>query len=107
MWGPKGLFSTHAAFEWGVAMLLLPMKLGGAMPSAAALQKFEDQPLGDWFRSITQDIARLKLYDAFYSSGWTMPLARRVRRQLVPVLVQAVTVVWYGALHDAQRAGKN
>ena len=104
MWGPKGLFSTHAAFEWGVAMLLLPMKLGRAEPSPDKLAEFEQLTLPTWFRHAAQDIARLELYDAFYKTGWTIPLARRIRRQLAPRLVQAVTVVWYGAEREAERS---
>lgn len=103
MWGPKGLLTTHTAFELGVATLMAPMKLGRSMPNAAKLAEFTAQPLGEWFRAMAQDIARLGLYDSFYKTGWTIPLARRIRRQLAPVLVQAVTLVWYGALDEANR----
>src|SRR5205085_1452470 len=102
MWGPKGLFSTHAAFEWGVAVLLAPMKLRRGMPSPDKLAQFEQLSISAWFRHVAQDIARLELYDAFYKTGWTIPLARRVRKQLAPAIVQAVTLVWYGAMQEAQ-----
>ena len=101
MWGPKGLFITHSAFEWGVAVLMLPMKLSRSLPKTDKIMEFEKQPLDRWFRHVAQDIARLELYDAFYKTGWTIPLARRVRRQLAPTLVQAVVLVWYGAAHEA------
>lgn len=106
MWGPKGLFITHSAFEWGVAVLMAPMKLSKKLPTAEALTRFESQPLTEWFRQLAQDIARLQLYDDFYRSGWTIPLARRIRRQLVPVLIEAVALVWYGA-EQAAEAGKD
>jgi hypothetical protein len=100
MWGPKGLFTTHAAFEMGVAFLIAPLKSRPRRLTADKIAEFEAQPLDQWFRKLAQDIARLELYDTFYESGWTISLARRVRRQLVPLLVQAVSLVWYGALHE-------
>jgi hypothetical protein len=101
LWGAKGLFTTHFAFEWGVGTLMLPMKLTKAVPTAAELAEFEALPLQIWFRKVAQGVAGLELYDAFYKSGWTIPLARRVRRQLAPILVRAVTLVWYGAIREA------
>ncbi len=101
MWGPKGLLSTHAAFEWGVAVLIAPLKFRRAMPTQDKVGHFQSVPLGQWFRETAQDIARLELYDAFYESGWTIPLARRIRSQLAPKLVQAVALVWYGAVIEA------
>ena len=102
MWGPKGLFTTHAAFEWGVGVLMTPMKLKRATPTADKLAQFAAQPLTLWFRQQAQEIARLEFYDTFYKSGWTIPLARRVRRQLAPALVESVVLVWQGAAREAQ-----
>jgi hypothetical protein len=106
MWGPKGLFTTHAAFEMGVAFLIVPLKSSPRRLTADKIAEFEAQPLAQWFRKTAQDIARLELYDAFYKSGWTVGLARRVRRQLAPTLVQAVSMVWYGAIREAYPAEK-
>jgi hypothetical protein len=106
MWGPKGLFTTHAAFECGVAILIAPLKRLRIMSPSDAITDFESQPLGAWFRRKAQEVARLELYDAFYDQGWTIPLARRVRNQLAPVLVQSVALVWYGAALEAQSSGK-
>lgn len=107
MWGPKGLFTTHAAFELGVAYLIMPLKNTGRRlcPTPDKVEEFQNQSLGQWFRKVAQDVARLELYDTFYKSGWTISLARRVRSQLTPILVQAVALAWYGALEEA-RAGQ-
>lgn len=102
MWGPKGLFSTHAAFEWGVAVLIAPLKFKRSTPPAHKIAEFEAMSVGEWFRKSAQDIARMELYDSFYESGWTVSLARRVRSQLAPAIVHAVALVWYGAAKDAQ-----
>lgn len=104
MWGPKGLFTTHAAFEMGVACLLASRRLRRSLPTPDKIAAFQAQPLAEWFRRLAQDVARLELYSAFYESGWTIPLARQVRRQLAPVLVQAVALAWYGAALEASAA---
>jgi hypothetical protein len=101
MWGPKGLFTTHAAFEWGVAMLIIPLRVSRCIPSPDKIDQFKAMSLGQWFRGAAQDIARLELYDTFYTTGWTIGLARRARNQLAPAIVQAVTIVWYGAATEA------
>ncbi|MDB5164605.1 MAG: hypothetical protein JWL89_231 [Candidatus Saccharibacteria bacterium] len=101
MWGPKGLFTTHAAFECGVAVLIAPLKLRRSILTADKIAAFEAQPLGMWFRTLAQDVARMELYDTFYERGWTISLAQRVRTQLAPALVQAVALVWHGAAVEA------
>lgn len=101
MWGPKGLFTTHAAFETGVAMLIAPLKISAGLPATKAIADFHSQSLGEWFRSQAQAVADLKLYDNFYETGWTRELARGVRKELAPSLVQAVTLVWHGAAAEA------
>lgn len=103
MWGPKGLFTTHSAFELGVAMLIAPLNFRGHKPTPEKIRQFRDESLGVWFRNTAQEVARLELYDTFYKTGWTIALARRVRSQLAPLLVQAVALAWYGA---AEQAGK-
>lgn len=104
MWGPKGLFTTHAAFEDGVAILMAPLNKIGVVPTADKIDSFKAQSLGHWFRAQAQNVAHMELYDTFYKTGWTIPLARRVRNQLVPVLVQSVALVWYGACLEADQA---
>lgn len=101
MWGPRGLFTTHAAFETGVASLIAPLRIHKARPTAHDIMTFTSMPLGEWFRMQAQDVAQLDLYTHFRKAGWTLPLARRVRRELAPRLVRAVTLVWYGAAHEA------
>lgn len=104
MWGPKGLFTTHATFEMGVAYLIAPLKSTGRRMRLTAdkIERFQDESLSEWYRNTAQEVARLELYDAFYKTGWTISLARQVRNQLTPMLVQAVELVWYGALKEAE-----
>jgi hypothetical protein len=103
MWGPKGLFTTHAAFEWGVATLIKPLPLRQAMPRNNDLQKIDGTNIGSWFRKTAQEVANLELYDTFYDYGWTAKLARQIRQELAPTLVRAVTIVWFSAAREAGR----
>lgn len=102
-WGPKGLLSTHAAFEWGVSTVIAPLRLVQSAPTQADIEKFMKLGVQAWFRSVAQDVARLGLYDDFYKSGWTTTLGRRVRRELAPALARAVSLTWYGAMQDAKK----
>lgn len=102
VWGPKGLFTTHFAFEWGVSMLMMPLKLKTALPSEADLKAFRAKTIDVWFRAIAQDVAKLELYDEFYKEGWSKSLTKSIRQQLAPTIVRTVTTIWYGALQDAQ-----
>ncbi|MBC7546413.1 hypothetical protein H7171_01560 [Candidatus Saccharibacteria bacterium] len=109
MWGPKGLFTTHAAFEWGVATLIVPLSFKSCLPSASDIDAFQKQSIETWYRHVAQDVARMNIYDEFYRSGWTVRLARQVRRKLAPMLVSTVATVWYAAVAEAgvSRAGNN
>jgi hypothetical protein len=102
MWGPKGLFVTHTAFEWGVAVLILPLKLRRAVLHSQAIAELDRLNLGEWFRQTAQKVATLGLYDEFYKCGWNVPIAKRVRTQLAPALVEAVTLAWYDAARQAE-----
>jgi len=102
LWGPKGLMTAHGFFEWGFALILKTLKLEDKLPTPDKIKHFKALSLGTWYREIAQDIARMGLYDEFYVKGWTLPLTRKMRSQLAPAIVQAVTLVWYGAALDAK-----
>lgn len=101
MWGPKGLFVTHAGFENGIATLMAPSRLEAAMPAQEHVDDFNAKPIAVWYRDQAQAIARLELYTFYHQEGWTVQLAGRIRRELAPVLVRAVTLAWYGAAVEA------
>lgn len=101
MWGPKGLMTTHGAFEWGVVTIMLPMRLRGHKPTGEELAEICKLPVTDYFIRTAKEIAVLGMYEKFYAEGWTSKLARAVRQQLVPTLVKSVTLVWYKAACEA------
>jgi hypothetical protein len=101
MWGPKGLLTTHFAFEWGVSSILLPMRATQRRPSAKELKEVRSMSVREYFLLSAKEIAALGIYDEFRSKGWTPRLARTVRRQLVPTLIKSVSLLWYRAYAEA------
>jgi hypothetical protein len=102
MWGPKGLLSTHFAFEWGVSAILLPMRMGKrTRPTPAEKTEVEELAATEYFLRLAKEVAAYDLYEEFYANGWTAQLAKKVRQQLVPTIVKAVTLIWYKAAQEA------
>lgn len=103
MWGDKGLLATHLAFEIGIAVMIMPLRLGKARPSKSDIAALRDQTMAGLFVDRAKQVAAMKMYDQFYISGWTPKLARQVRRELMPLIVNTVTLVWYMAAREAYR----
>lgn len=103
-WGPKGLFTTHYMFEWGLATIMAPLKLSAARPSFELLRRFYSVGSTNWFKQVARRIAQRDLYSRFHESGWTPALAREVRTLVAPEMVQVVCLFWHSALVDAELA---
>lgn len=103
MWGDKGLLASHLAFEVGVAAIIMPARLGGSLPTAQDLALLQQKGFIPLYRARALQIAKLDMYAKFCDSGWTPRLAKQVRRELVPLIVNTVTLVWYGAVLESQR----
>lgn len=101
-WGPKGLFTTHYLFEWGVATIMKPMTFKHAMPTSEEIAAFRRYGVVESFRRAAKEIAALEMYDMFYKHGWTPKLSRQVRKTLAPTIVRTVTLAWYSALLDSK-----
>lgn len=101
MWGAKGLFTTHAAFEMGIAYALAPMRIRNSLPSHDELRNAKKTGIQQTFVLSVQKIATLHMYEEFYVTGWTARLAREMRDVLIPEIVKVVTIVWYLALAEA------
>jgi hypothetical protein len=104
MWGPKGLFTTHGAFELGVSSMIVPMRFAKAIPAPADLTSAHKLGVKAWFRRTAQEVAALELYEIFIRDGWTPKVARLVKKQLAPTLVRSVSIIWCCAAQEA--AGK-
>lgn len=103
MYGDKGLLSTHFAFEWGVAAIIMPLRLQASTPTPADIAAFEKYGVPGYFTRTVRQVAQLEMYDVFYKSGWTPRLAKQVRQELVPVIIRTVTLSWQAAAREAAR----
>jgi len=101
MWGDKGLLATHIAFEIGVAVMLMPLRLRRAMPTQEQLRHVHGLGVRQLFVERAKQIDDLQMYQQFYKSGWTPRLAKIVRQQLAPIIVNTVTLIWYAAVTEA------
>jgi hypothetical protein len=102
MWGDKGLLATHFAFEWGVAVMIMPLKLSHAYPSETDKAYVLEHGVAELFKKRATQIANLGMYESFYKSGWNARLAKQVRKELVPTIINTVTLAWYAAALEAK-----
>lgn len=104
MWGPKGLLTTHGLFEWGIAAIIAPMSARNRrIPfKERDVAELQEHGVVELFRLKAREVAALDMYEEYYRTGWTPKLARQVRKHLVPIIVQTVSLAWYGALQDAK-----
>jgi len=101
MWGDKGLAATHFTFEWGVTIMAMPLRLNNYVPSEDDVAYAVGHSVEQLFQQRAKQIAELEMYDQFYRSGWTPHLAKQVRRELMPAVVNCVTLAWLLAVEEA------
>jgi hypothetical protein len=102
MWGAKGLFTTHALFEWGSAMIMAPMTKTIGAPSRYEIKKAHQIGLVEYYKRVAREVALLNMYEDFYKRGWTPRLAKTVREELAPCMARTVTIAWYLAAYQAK-----
>ena len=105
-WGDKGLLATHFAFEWGIAIMATPLRLNRSRPSKHELDEILEQGVGPVFLRLAAEINSFDMYSEFYKSGWTPRLAKIARQELLPRIVNAVTIAWYAASIEAAKPQK-
>lgn len=106
IWGAKGLITTHALFEWGVATVLMPYRSVSVKLTERDLASAKKQGLSEIFVQSARTIAGEFAYDEFTHKGWTPSLARWTRGELVPSITKVVALAWYLALKEAGMANK-
>jgi hypothetical protein len=99
--GPKGLLTNHALFEAGAYTIMLPMRFRRGEPTLQQLRDIRSEGIVPYFQRMAWEVARLKFYTRFMSTGWTPRLSRDVRQHLAPRMSRMVTLAWYSALCDA------
>lgn len=102
MWGPKGLFTTHYIFEWGVAGIMAAMRYHLCAPTDFDIKTLHEIGVVEYFKRSAREVALLNMYESYYKTGWTAKLARQTRDELVPILIKNVTLAWYFALFESK-----
>lgn len=97
-WGAKGVLTTHALFEAGVAMAAKPFRFHSGMPSEHDLEIVRDEGFEQTYVRLIKEVASLDMYDSFKRTGWTSTLARQTNKELLPRVVMAVTLAWYASM---------
>lgn len=105
MWGGKGLLSMHIHFELGVAAAIITGSFKGKI-SPRKLKEARRKGAVEFFKSEAADIHRLRIYEQFSRTSWTAGLARLVKHQLAPSIIQAVAIEWILAAEEAGVARK-
>lgn len=99
--GPRGLLTTHTTFEAGAYMIMMPLKLSSAFPTQDDLKLIRKLGLSGYFQQIAREVGARGMFEEFLQTGWTPKLARIVRKEMAPRMVNIVTLAWYSALIDA------
>lgn len=81
--------------------MIMPLRLKSARPLPNQLKAVRRMPMADLFLDRAKQIVAMRMYDQFYKSGWTTKLAKQARRELVPLIINTVTLVWYKAVQEA------
>jgi len=105
-WGPKGIFTAHFMFEFGFSFIIKPLRFPDARPKPSDLRGVESIGYTEYFMQIARQIAMMDLYEQYIAKGWTSKLTRQIRQELAPLMVKAVTVIWYQAVQEAERGKK-
>jgi hypothetical protein len=104
MWGAKGLFTTHALFEMGAAMIFAPLGYHIASPTRYDIKTVNHLGFTEYFKRVAREVAMLQMYEDFYKRGWTRKIARLARKELAPKMASTVTLAWYMSAKEAGMA---
>lgn len=103
VYGPRGLFTAHHLFEFGVMLLLRPLRLPDARPTDSDLEMLAEIGPEKYFLNSAREVAALDLYEEYLADGWTAALSNKIRHSLAPTIVKTVTLLWYGAASEAKK----
>jgi len=101
VWGAKGLIISHATFEWGVSSTGRAMKFKKHLPSNGDLKHVKNIGLEAYLKEQVLEIYKLDMYERFLGRGWTMKLAKQIRRDLAPRMVRTIALAWLLAIDES------
>lgn len=101
MWGFKGLFISHAAFEMGIAAIVSPFVFRQVEINKDLIAQLDEVGFQEYYLRKMREIAVWDMYDEFTRFGWTWSLSKRTRDDLVPIIIEVVSLSWYSAMREA------
>ncbi len=101
VWGAKGLLISHAYFEFGVSSTVRPMKFKKYVPTPGDIKHIKNIGFSAYLKEQALEIYELNMYERFLRRGWTMKLAKEIRTELAPRIVQCITLAWLLSLDEA------
>lgn len=96
-WGAKGIFNQHWSFELGIATSVAFNKFNDISISDRDLEAIEKKGYVAFFFESLKKIDELRIYEEYAKTGWSVPLATMVRRDLIPLIMKNVCLAWYAA----------
>lgn len=105
-WGAKGVVTTHALFEAGIAAAAKPLAFKTAAADSEALKMLTENGFEKLYIDMIREIDDLQMYKHFKLNGWTHELAQQTTRKLIPAIILAVELSWYEAYIEALRRRK-
>ena len=103
-WGAKGVMTTHLGFELGVSTTIAGVSFESSVPSAEQFDRVEQDGFEPIYWETLQTVDRLRMYEEYTRLGWTRRLATETKKVLMPEIIRAVTLAWYQAVINAEKA---
>lgn len=101
MWGFKGLIVSHGAFEFGVSAITSPFVFRQVAIDKPLIDRISEVGFEEYYLQNLREIALWNMYEEFRRFGWTWSLSTRTRDELVPKIIEVVSVAWYLAMKEA------
>lgn len=105
-WGAKGIMTSHALFEAGVATTAKPLAFKTAAIQVEEINEVKRRGFIAMYTDMVRKIDELHMYDRFMSDGWTRTLAQQTTRELIPTIIHAAELSWYAAYDEALKREK-
>lgn len=103
-WGTKGVMTKHFMFEIEVATTLAASKMSYAKPGKAELDAVKKRGFVPVYLEQLMAVHQLNLYERFYEDGWSKPVAKSVKTDLLPTIIRTVALAWYAGAHQAAKS---
>ena len=93
-WRVGGIFMGHIMFEMGVISAIDISKFKKSGPKNNDINRLNNEGFETLFVESLNKIHNMKMYDEFSKNGWTMNLAIKTKKVLIPEIIKVVTLAW-------------